>query len=101
MRGDSNQHGMRGGTRKERGREGGLLISLARATRGLKRPSPGLMARLGMPVGGAGEKIARSWRPSRPPSHEEKSSELCRRVVCGMAELGKCTGSLFLTRGCP
>jgi len=30
----------------------GLLISCARATRGRGLPSPGLMARLGVPVGG-------------------------------------------------
>ena len=37
-----------------RNRERGwsLLISCARATRGLGTPSPGLMARLGVPVGG-------------------------------------------------
>ena len=38
------------------------MIFGARATRGLGRPSPGLMARLGVPVGGAGEKVARSGR---------------------------------------
>src|SRR5438445_11378356 len=36
----------------------GLLISCARATRGRGLPSPGLMARLGVPVGGGGEKVA-------------------------------------------
>ena len=35
------------------------------------------------------------------PSHEEKASELSRRVVCGMAEIRKYTGSLFWHSGCP
>jgi hypothetical protein len=38
---------------RNRGGDGGLLmIFCARATRGLGRPSPGLMARLDVPVGG-------------------------------------------------
>ena len=45
---------------QERGREGGLLISRARATRGLGRPSLD----------------ARSGRSSRPPSREEKIASL-------------------------
>ena len=50
----------------------GLMVSCARATRGLRRPSLGLMARLGVPVGGPGEKVARSGRPNRPPSKEKE-----------------------------
>ena len=45
---------------QERGGEGGLLISYARATRGLRRPSLD----------------ARSGRSSRPHSREEKANEL-------------------------
>ena len=33
------------------------MIFCARATRGLRRPSPGLMARLGVPVGGRVRKL--------------------------------------------
>ncbi len=33
------------------------MIFCARATRGLRRPSPGLLARLGVPVGGWVEKL--------------------------------------------
>ena len=40
---------------------------VARATRGRGLPSLGLMARLGVPVGGPGEKAARSWdHPTQP-----------------------------------
>jgi hypothetical protein len=42
------------------------MIFCARATRGLQRPSHGLMARLGVPVGGLGEKVARSGRSISP-----------------------------------
>ena len=38
-------------------REWRLMISCARATRGLGSPSPGLMARLGVPVGGRVRKL--------------------------------------------
>jgi hypothetical protein len=31
---------------------GNPFVSCARATRGLRKPSPGLLARLGVPVGG-------------------------------------------------
>ncbi len=55
MRGDGDRHGMRGGTRKKRG-EGSLLVSCARGTRALRRASLD----------------ARSGRPSRPLSREEK-----------------------------
>jgi len=62
------------------------MLSCARATRGLRRPSYGLMARPGksiakqsegrageknLLVGGPGEKVARSGRPSRSPSREK------------------------------
>jgi hypothetical protein len=45
---------------RKKSKEGNLLISCARATRGLRRPSLD----------------ARSGRPIRPPSNEEGASEL-------------------------
>ncbi len=42
------------------------MIFYARATRGRGSPSLGLMARLGVPVGRAGEKVARSGRSISP-----------------------------------
>ena len=49
------------------------MVFSARATRGHGLPSLGLMARLGVPVGGrVSEKVARSGRPNRPPSCETK-----------------------------
>ena len=45
------------------------MVSCARATRGLRRPSFGLMARLGVPVGGRVRKFAQ-WGPSSQPSGE-------------------------------
>jgi hypothetical protein len=60
---------------RNRGRDGALTIFCARATRGLRRPSHGLMVRLGVPVGGLGEKVARSGR-SLSPIPEERTSEL-------------------------
>ena len=48
--------------------EGSLLVSLARATRGLSRPSLGLMARLGVPVGGRVKKLrAVGGQAGHPP----------------------------------
>jgi hypothetical protein len=42
------------------------MIFCARATRGLRRPSLGLMAHLGVPVGGRVEKFAQ-WKINQPP----------------------------------
>ena len=42
------------------------MILCARATRGLRKPSLGLMARLGVPLGGLVKKSARSGRPISP-----------------------------------
>jgi hypothetical protein len=43
-----------------------LMIFCARATRGLRRPSPGLMARLGVPVGGRVRKLRAVENQSAP-----------------------------------
>ncbi len=55
--------------------EDGLEISCARATRGLRRPSPGVMARLGVPVGGRVRKL-RAVEDQSAPIPEERTSKL-------------------------
>ena len=60
------------------------MIFCARATRGLRRPSPGLMARLGVLVGGRGEKAARSGRSFSPHTlrnNERAWSSLSQAVI--------------------
>ena len=52
-----------------------LIIFCARATRGLRRPSPGLLARLGVPVGGRVRKL-RAVEDQSAPIPEEITSEL-------------------------
>ena len=47
-----------------------LMIFCARATRGRGLPSPGLMARLGVPVGGRVRKSRAVGDQSSPPSSE-------------------------------
>jgi len=47
------------------------MIFCARATRGLRRPSPGLMARLGVPVGGRVRKSRAVGDQSSLPSREQ------------------------------
>jgi hypothetical protein len=47
------------------------MISCARATLGLGRPSPGLMARLGVPVGGRVRKSRAVGDQSSPTSREK------------------------------
>ena len=47
------------------------MVSCARATRGLGRPSPGLMARLGVPVVGRVKKLRAVGDQSSPPSREK------------------------------
>ena len=51
------------------------MIFCARATRGLRRPSPGLMARLGVTVGGRVRKL-RAVEDQSAPIPEERTSEL-------------------------
>jgi hypothetical protein len=51
------------------------MIFCARATRGLRRPSPELMARLGVPVGGRVRKL-RAVEDQPAPIPEEITSEL-------------------------
>jgi hypothetical protein len=51
------------------------MIFFARATRGLRRPSHGLMARLGVPVGGRMRK-SRAVEDQSAPIPEETTSEL-------------------------
>ena len=51
------------------------MIFCARATRGRRRPSPGLMARLGVPVGGRVKKL-RAVEDHSAPIPEEVTSEL-------------------------
>jgi hypothetical protein len=53
-----------------------LMIFCARATRGLRRPSTGLMARLGVPVG---------WRVRRPRAVEDQSASIAEKIT---SELG-------------
>jgi hypothetical protein len=56
------------------------LVSRARATRGLRRPSPGLMARLGVPVGRRVRQLcAVGDQTGRPPG--EKGYKLGRGVA--------------------
>jgi hypothetical protein len=52
-----------------------LMIFRARATRGLRRPSPGLMARLDVPVGGRVKK-PRAMEDQSAPIPEERTSKL-------------------------
>jgi len=51
------------------------MIFCARATRGLGSPSPGLMARLGVPVGGWVRKL-RAVENQSAPTPKESTSEL-------------------------
>jgi|GEM_PF-1527286 len=51
------------------------MIFCARATRGRELPSPGLMARLGVPVGGRVKKL-RAVEDQSAPIPEERTSEL-------------------------
>ena len=51
------------------------MIFCARATRGLRRPSHGLMARLGVPVGGRVRKL-RAVEDQSAPIPEETTSKL-------------------------
>ena len=57
------------------GDRGGPLVSCARATRGLRRPSLGLLARLDVPVGGLVKKL-RAVEDQSAPIPEEETSEL-------------------------
>ena len=53
------------------------MIFCARATRGLRRPSLGLMARLGVPVGGRVRRT-RAVEDQSAPIPEEKASKIGR-----------------------
>ena len=69
--------------------EGSLLVSYARVTRGLGRPSHGLTVRLGVPVGGRVRKLrAVGDQTGRPLKREmeEPEPELEMRVVLLLAE---------------
>jgi hypothetical protein len=57
-----------------------LIILCARATRGLRRPSLGLMARLGVPLGGRVRK-SRAVEDQSAPIPEEITSEL-GGIIC-------------------
>jgi len=59
------------------------MIFCARATRGLRRPSPGLMARFGVPVGGRVRKT-RAVEDQSALIPEERTSEL-RGIICTLA----------------
>ena len=63
--------------------EGGLLISCARGTRGIGRPSLGLMARLGVPVGGRVRKLRAVGDQAGHPSVKGITSELGRSYFYG------------------
>jgi len=56
---------------KSNGRGWRLMIFYARATRGLRRPSLGLMVRLGVPVGGRVRKLRAVEDQSAPIPGEE------------------------------
>jgi hypothetical protein len=60
-----------------------LMIFCARATRGLGRPSLGLMARLGVPVGGRVRKL-RAVEDQSGPIPEDRTSKL-GRSICNLA----------------
>jgi hypothetical protein len=62
-----------------------LMIFCARATRGLRRPSPGLMARLGVPVGGRVRKL-RAVEDQSAPIPEERTSKL-RGIICNVVRV--------------
>ncbi len=51
------------------------MIFCARATRGRRSPSPGVMARLGVPVGGRVRKL-RAVEDQSAPIPEERTSKL-------------------------
>ena len=61
--------------RDTHGRGWSLMIFCARATRGLRRPSPGLTARLGVPMGGRVRKL-RAVEDQSAPIPEEITSKL-------------------------
>jgi len=68
------------GIEKGRERRGwSLMIFCARATRGLRRPSLGLLARLGVPVGGRVRKL-RAGEDQSAPIPEEITSEVGRII---------------------
>jgi hypothetical protein len=58
------------------------MTFFARATRGRGKPSLGLMARLGVPVGGRVRKL-RAVEDQSAPIPEEKTSEL-GRMICSL-----------------
>ena len=58
----------------EQRREWSLMIFCARATRGLRRPSLGLLARLGVPVGGRVRKLRAVEDQSAPPLERNKQA---------------------------
>ncbi len=59
-----------------------LMIFCARATRGFRKPSPGLMARLGVPVGGRVRKL-RAVEDQSTSIPEERTSEL-GGIICSL-----------------
>ncbi len=69
----------------------GLIVFCARATRGLRRPSLGLMARLGVPVGGRVRRL-RAVEDQSAPIPREKTSKLgghvYRSMRAGKSSLG-------------
>jgi hypothetical protein len=66
----------------EQKREWSLMIFCARTTRGRGLPSPGLMARLGAPVGGRVKRLrAVGDHLARPQVKRPKNSECSMRAV--------------------
>ena len=61
-------------TRTVKGRGWGLIIFCARTTRILRRLSHGLMARLGVPVGGRERKLRAVEDQSAPITERERAS---------------------------
>jgi hypothetical protein len=62
------------------------MIFCARATRGLRRPSPGLMARLGVPVGGRVRKTRAMEDHSVLQSEGSSMRALGDRAGCPVVE---------------
>jgi hypothetical protein len=56
------------------------MIFCARATRGFRRPSLGLLARLGVPVGGRVRKL-RAVEDQSAPIPEERTSKLGGSII--------------------
>ena len=68
------------------------MIFCARATRGLRRPSLGLLARLGVPVGG---------RVRRMRAVEDQSAPIPEEITSELGSMGREQPCAILARGTP